>query len=31
MASASGNTVDWTSGTANITFSYAVELRDTGK
>ncbi|UJR21272.1 hypothetical protein I4U23_024366 [Adineta vaga] len=28
---ASGNTVDWTSGTANITFSYAVELRDTGR
>ncbi|CAF1432857.1 unnamed protein product [Adineta steineri] len=28
---ASGNTVDWTSGTANITFSYAVELRDTGE
>jgi hypothetical protein len=28
---ASGNTVDWTSGTANVTFSYAVELRDTGK
>lgn len=27
---ASGNTVDWTFGTANITFSYAVELRDTG-
>ena len=27
---ASGNTVDWTSGTANVTFSYAVELRDTG-
>lgn len=28
---ASGNTVDWVFGTANITFSYAVELRDTGK
>ncbi|CAF3428507.1 unnamed protein product [Rotaria socialis] len=28
---ASGNTVDWTFGTANITFSYAVELRDTGE
>jgi len=28
---ASGNTVDWTFGTANVTFSYAVELRDTGK
>ena len=28
---ASGNTVDWTYGKANITFSYAVELRDTGK
>lgn len=28
---ASGNTADWTYGKANITFSYAVELRDTGK
>ncbi|CAF2831627.1 unnamed protein product [Rotaria sp. Silwood2] len=28
---ASGNTVDWTYGKANITFSYAVELRDTGE
>jgi len=28
---ASGNTVDWTYGTANVTFSYAVELRDTGE
>lgn len=28
---ASGNTADWTYGTANITYSYAVELRDTGK
>jgi hypothetical protein len=28
---ASGNTVDWTFGTANVTYSYAVELRDTGK
>ncbi|CAF5138617.1 unnamed protein product, partial [Rotaria magnacalcarata] len=28
---ASGNTVDWTFGAANITFSYAVELRDTGE
>ncbi|CAF0881667.1 unnamed protein product, partial [Adineta ricciae] len=28
---ASGNTVDWTSGTANVIFSYAVELRDTGE
>ncbi|CAF0886703.1 unnamed protein product [Rotaria sordida] len=28
---ASGNTVDWTFGTANVTFSYAVELRDTGE
>ena len=27
---ASGNTVDWTYGTAGIQFSYAVELRDTG-
>ncbi|CAF1378970.1 unnamed protein product [Rotaria sordida] len=27
---ASGSTVDWTYGTANITFSYGVELRDTG-
>jgi hypothetical protein len=27
----SGGTVDWTYGTANIIFSYAVELRDTGK
>ncbi|CAF3860754.1 unnamed protein product [Rotaria sp. Silwood1] len=26
---ASGNAVDWTFGKANITFSYAVELRDT--
>jgi hypothetical protein len=31
MIKASGNTVDWTFGTANVTFSYAVELRDTGK
>jgi hypothetical protein len=23
--------VDWTFGTANVTFSYAVELRDTGR
>ncbi|CAF3818706.1 unnamed protein product, partial [Rotaria sp. Silwood1] len=28
---ASGNAVDWTFGKANITFSYAVELRDTGE
>ena len=28
---ASGNTVDWTYGTANVTYSYAVELRDTGR
>ncbi|CAF4492834.1 unnamed protein product, partial [Didymodactylos carnosus] len=28
---ASGNTVDWTSGKANVVFSYAVELRDTGE
>lgn len=28
---ASGNTVDWTFGTANIVYSYAVELRDTGR
>ncbi|CAF3841641.1 unnamed protein product [Rotaria magnacalcarata] len=28
---ASGNTVDWTFGTANIIYSYAIELRDTGE
>ncbi|CAF3402602.1 unnamed protein product [Rotaria sp. Silwood1] len=28
---ASGNTVDWTYGTAKVMFSYAVELRDTGE
>ena len=28
---ASGNTVDWTYGTANVTYSYAIELRDTGE
>ncbi|CAF1221003.1 unnamed protein product [Rotaria sordida] len=28
---ASGSTVDWTYGTANVIFSYGVELRDTGK
>jgi murein tripeptide amidase MpaA len=28
---ASGNTVDWTFGKAGVTFSYAVELRDTGE
>jgi hypothetical protein len=27
---ASGSTVDWTFGTANMIFSYGVELRDTG-
>ncbi|CAF4176160.1 unnamed protein product [Rotaria sp. Silwood2] len=27
----SGSTVDWTYGIANVTFSYGVELRDTGK
>ncbi|CAF4417589.1 unnamed protein product [Rotaria sp. Silwood2] len=27
---ASGSTADWTYGTANVTFSYGVELRDTG-
>lgn len=27
----SGSSADWTYGTANITFSYGVELRDTGK
>ncbi|CAF3989692.1 unnamed protein product [Rotaria sordida] len=30
MSYASGSTVDWTYGTANIIFSYGVELRDTG-
>ncbi|CAF1432811.1 unnamed protein product [Rotaria sordida] len=28
---ASGSTVDWIYGTANVIFSYGVELRDTGK
>ena len=28
---ASGNTADWTYANANVTFSYAVELRDTGE
>lgn len=28
---ASGSSADWTYGTVNITFSYGVELRDTGK
>ncbi|CAF0866452.1 unnamed protein product [Didymodactylos carnosus] len=28
---ASGGTVDWTYGKANVLFSYAVELRDTGE
>ncbi|CAF4908178.1 unnamed protein product [Rotaria sp. Silwood1] len=28
---ASGSTADWTYGVANVTFSYGVELRDTGK
>jgi len=28
---ASGNTVDWTSGTAGVIYSYAIELRDTGE
>lgn len=27
----SGSSADWTYGTAGITFSYGVELRDTGK
>ncbi|KAI8850012.1 hypothetical protein BC829DRAFT_170918 [Chytridium lagenaria] len=27
---ASGNTIDWTYGVANVTFSFAVELRDDG-
>ena len=28
---ASGSSADWTYGTVNITFSYGVELRDTGE
>ena len=27
---ASGSSVDWTFGVANVTYSFAVELRDTG-
>jgi Zinc carboxypeptidase len=27
----SGSSADWTYGAANVTFSYGVELRDTGK